>query len=245
MVARVSARIFVGPTVCRNEEWLRVSTKYTENVFVTAIALRLFPSFLHPLVALFLPSRWHVQANLGAAKRIISPIVRGRRVAEARDASYKKPEDLLQWMMDTARPNTREGDPDELAHRQLLLSLASIHTTTMALVHVLYDLCARPDFLEPLRDEITTVLLAEGKNGLCWQQNTLQKLRKLDSFIKESQRFSPLSHCKLPGCMIVLSLTADRKKKCHSIGLPAKPLRSPMVPFCPTVPTWRWPRKPF
>lgn len=49
LIAR-SARIFVGHEVCRNEEWLAASIHYTENVFMTATILRMFPSYLHPLV---------------------------------------------------------------------------------------------------------------------------------------------------------------------------------------------------
>lgn len=31
LVARISARIFLGLPLCRNPEWLEVSTEFTEN----------------------------------------------------------------------------------------------------------------------------------------------------------------------------------------------------------------------
>ena len=31
MVARISARIFVGLPLCRSEKWLQISTQFTEN----------------------------------------------------------------------------------------------------------------------------------------------------------------------------------------------------------------------
>jgi hypothetical protein len=49
-------------------------------------------------------------------------------------------------------------------------------------------LCAHPKYVGPLREEIESVL-AEN-NGRFVKRN-MTKLRKLDSFIKESQRLSP------------------------------------------------------
>ncbi|KAI9372253.1 hypothetical protein BJX61DRAFT_542874 [Aspergillus egyptiacus] len=56
-------------------------------------------------------------------------MVRQRRAEEAKgNPDYVKPNDLFQRMMDGAKKD--DGQPDKLAHRQLLLSLASIHTTS-------------------------------------------------------------------------------------------------------------------
>lgn len=189
VVARISARVFVGPDICRNEEWLHTSIHYTENLFITSITLRMVPSFMHSVVAPLLPSYWRIRANLRAAKRLIGPVVRARWAAEP-PPGYEKPADLLQSMMDIALPH--EAHPDKLAHRQLLLSLASIHTTTMAVAHAIYDACANPQYFEPLRDEMVEVI---GQNGGV-QKAMLTELKKLDSFVKESQRMNPPSLCK-------------------------------------------------
>lgn len=90
-------------------------------------------------------------------------------------------------MIDAA--DESEGKPSKLAHRQLLLTLAAIHTSTMATTHVLFDLCARPEYIEPIRDEIEQAIKENGG----WQKQTLNKMQKLDSFLKESQRVAPPS----------------------------------------------------
>ena len=155
--------------------------------------LRLFPSYLHPVIAMVLPSAWRVQANLRMAKRFIIPMVARRRAAEqSGDFDYKKPNDLLQWMMDAADEN--DGQPQKLAHRQLLLSFASIFTTTMSAAHCLYDICARPEYFAPLREEAID-MLGEASG---WKKTTLDKMRKLDSLLKESQRVNPISLCPFP-----------------------------------------------
>lgn len=188
IVARISARVFIGDPACRNEDWLQTSIKYTENVFTTVMILRIFPSYLHPVIATILPSAWRVQSNLRTAKKIIIPMIAERRAAAAAgDDDYEKPNDLLQWMMDAA--NEDDGQPHKLAHRQLLLSLASIHTTTMSAAHSLYDMCYRPEYFDPLREEAVEIL----REDEGWKKTTLNKMRKLDSFLKESQRVNPPS----------------------------------------------------
>ena len=83
-----------------------------------------------------------------------------------------------------------EGDPASLAHLEVVLSLASIHTSQMNAVHCLYDLIARPEYIEPIREEIRHVILEDGE-WMQWQKPAFTKLRKLDSFMRESQRWNP------------------------------------------------------
>jgi hypothetical protein len=58
----------------------------------------------------------------------------------------------------------------------------------------LYDLAAHPEWAEVLREEIKRIT-AEEPNGRL-RKKTMPKLRKLDSFIKESQRINPLGSGK-------------------------------------------------
>lgn len=57
----------------------------------------------------------------------------------------------------------------------------------MVAVHTLYDLCERPTYIPDLRAEIKGAL--EEDNGL-WKISGMGKLRKLDSFMKESMRYN-------------------------------------------------------
>ena len=185
IVARISARVFVGPDLCRDTKWLHTSIHFTKSLGMTRNLLRLFPAALRPVAARLLPSYWRIYSNLSAAQRMICPIIRERRAAEASDPNYEKPNDFLQWMMDEARPG--EDHPNDIAHRQLLVSLASIHTTSMQVSHFIYDICSHPEYFEPIREEIVSVLREDGG----FKKPTLNKLRKMDSFLKESQRLNP------------------------------------------------------
>ena len=57
----------------------------------------------------------------------------------------------------------------------------------MATVQVIYNLCAMPEWVQPLKDEAQKVLQEGGK---VWSVEKLSKLQRLDSFIKESQRLN-------------------------------------------------------
>jgi cytochrome P450 len=110
-------------------------------------------------------------------------------------ADPTKPKDakdmnLLNWMLEIASP--QESKPSDLAHLEVVMSLASIHTSQMNAVHVLYDLAAHPQYVQELRDEIKEVLTEDG-NWMQWKKASFYKLKKLDSFMRESQRLNPPS----------------------------------------------------
>ena len=85
-----------------------------------------------------------------------------------------------------------ETKPQDLAHLEVVMSLASIHTSQMNAVHVLYDLAAIPGHIDVLREEIMAVIKEDGPWS-SWNKNSFYKLKKLDSFMRESQRFNPPS----------------------------------------------------
>ncbi|KAJ5134986.1 hypothetical protein N7526_006351 [Penicillium atrosanguineum] len=77
-----------------------------------------------------------------------------------------------------------------MAYTALAISFAVIRISSSVPTHLLYDLCAQPEYIAPLREEIESVLREEGS---LFTKGALNKLFKLDSFMKESQRFNPLS----------------------------------------------------
>ena len=188
LVARLSATFFVGEPACYDQAWLDASVAYAEQATITVFILKALPVFSRPIVALLLPSYW---ASLSWARKgvdILVPIIKVRRESEI-SSSFAKSYDFLQGMIDTA--NKHDGDPVRLAQRALIMGLASIHLTTMAAAHVIHDLCAMPEYIEPLREEIVDALAEDGG----WGKPTTARLVKMDSFLKESQRLSPPSLC--------------------------------------------------
>ncbi|MCJ1330545.1 hypothetical protein MMC10_007230 [Thelotrema lepadinum] len=190
LVASTSARVFVGLPLCRDPAWLEASVQFTENIFVTVCTMRLFPTFMHPLLAWLLPSNWRSAAYIARAQKIFVPeILRRRALLSQNKLDPSTAQTLLSWMIECASPGP-EQNPLHLAHLEIVISLAAIHTSQMNAVHVLYDLAARPSYIDDLRDEIQSVASSTPAG---WTKSSYAQLRKLDSFMKESQRFNPPS----------------------------------------------------
>ena len=76
-----------------------------------------------------------------------------------------------------------------------IVSFLTTNTTTNALTYFVLDLATKPEYIQPLRDEIEQVArqdnVEEDGNGvLRFKRSSLAKLWKLDSFMKESSRLS-------------------------------------------------------
>lgn len=56
--------------------------------------------------------------------------------------------------------------------------------------YILYDLATHPEYVQPMREEVEAALSDEG-----WTHAAINKLSKVDSFIKESLRLSIIEGC--------------------------------------------------
>ena len=161
IVSRITARIFVGDPLCRNEEWRSLNIQIVEEIFRTVVIMRLFPPSLHRIISIFLPSRWRLQQCMQRIHNLIIPVINQRRENEAaKGETYERPADVIQWMMDLA--NETESPPDNLATRYVYTIIGSMHTVTSAIKDTLYDIYARPEYMQPSRKELEHI---EKKNG--------------------------------------------------------------------------------
>ncbi|KAI5810727.1 cytochrome P450 [Pyronema omphalodes] len=185
IVAVVSGVVFIGNPENRNPDWLDCAINYTVDVFsgVQKLRQKMLPKFLLPITARLSPELSRTKQHRMKARRLIGPLV------EARLAGTVPPgDDMMQWLIDSSPEEERKIDI--FAQMLLQLSMASIHTTSMTVTKALYDLASRPEYIKPLRDEIESVL----KEGGGFTQNGVRRLDLLDSFLKESQRLSPLGN---------------------------------------------------
>ncbi|KAI9168060.1 Ent-kaurene oxidase [Paramyrothecium foliicola] len=191
IVARVSSRMFGGTELSRNKGWVDSTINFALDGFVGAQAIKQYPMFIRPLAAKFIPALGKIKEHHATAQRVIVPILRARRAKAAAnwpDTDGEPPADFLQWMLDNA--DGEEQEESFIAQIQLKLSFAAIHTSAAAPTQLLYDLCVMPEYIKPLLDEISEVR-SELQDGN-FDKRSLGKLEKLDSIMKESQRFNPL-----------------------------------------------------
>lgn len=187
----MTTAVFLGAETARNKDWLKLSIQYPMDIFSIAFLLRMVPAWAHPVVARLLPWGYRVKSHRSKARVMIQSLMEKRQ--KDLQAGSEVEHTILGWMTDNAKNN--EADYVEMTSRQLVLTLGSIHTTALALSHALYDLCAHPEYVEPLREEIERV--SKQYTGNDFVKYGLQRLEKLDSFLVESQRFHPpvLSKC--------------------------------------------------
>lgn len=193
IISRASNRMLGGQPLSRNGEWTSTSINFTTDTWLASQRLKSFAPVLRPFVQNFLPEMAKVRHHGEVAKRVIAPLMRDRLMQQARAGEkWRPPVDLLQMLWDGAEG--RDRTPEFMAYTALAISFAAIRTSSSVPTHLLFDLCARPEYIAPLRAEIENVLAAERS----FTKAAFNGMVKLDSFMKESQRYNPLSFCKFP-----------------------------------------------
>ncbi|KAK2596421.1 hypothetical protein N8I77_013312 [Diaporthe amygdali] len=190
LVSRMSAKVFMGYPACRDQDWINLSIGFTHDMFVAAFTLRMFPPWTHRYIAPLVPARRRMWNQIKTAERIVGNLVKKRD--DARNRGDEVEDTLLGWMMDNG--NETETRLGEMAFRQCFLTLASIHTTSVSVSTVLFDLCDHPEWFPVLREEIEQVTAQYGPIGEhpgMTSRQWIAKLMKMDSFIIEMQRTNP------------------------------------------------------
>jgi choline dehydrogenase len=126
----VSGDIFLGPELCRNEEYMFLSIRYTVDAFAGIYRLKMWRRWLRPIGVYFVPEIKTIEDHRRRVKNFLRPIIRARRDAMSKPG-HKAPDDLLQWTLNKAPKFEHEiKSDDDIAMMQLRLSLAAIHTTS-------------------------------------------------------------------------------------------------------------------
>ncbi|KUJ21569.1 cytochrome P450 [Mollisia scopiformis] len=186
VVSMVSGRMFLGKQLSRQEEWISISTQWSSDVFALLRRTQRYPSWLRPYITPYLSQTKKVLEQRRRAKKFLGPSFEEQLSAKREGLPSPGEESLATWMMKYLTP--RHMQVESLVRHQLGISWASVHTSTLALTQIIYDLAARPEYLQPLRDEL------EGLMRGCDRELThadLNKLMKMESFMKESLRINP------------------------------------------------------
>ncbi|KAJ6627498.1 cytochrome P450 [Mycena sp. CBHHK59/15] len=181
IVCRTSNRLFVGLPLCREPDYIKLNVDFAMDVIISGQFINMLPAFLRPTFGPLLSPRKRI---LRRASKHLAPIVaeRLRKDAELGKKYVDKPNDLITWLMDAAQGEERTVPA--LVQRVLFVNFAAIRTSTDTFTHILYDLAAYPQHVQPLREEVQRVVQSEG-----WTKASLNKMYKVDSFLSESQRF--------------------------------------------------------
>lgn len=147
-----------------------------------------------------------VESSKKIALSIIKPEIERRREAsrKAKEAGIEwaeKPRDTLQWIEE--RATEYEKGLQMHANMQLSLTMAAIHTSSMACTQAIFDLCAHPDVAKILREEVKEIF---DKFGPKITKEAQKQLVKMDSFMKESMRLNTLGSSKFEESIVRMPL---------------------------------------
>jgi hypothetical protein len=213
IIARLSARTFVGMPLCRDEAWIAATKTLSTDIIITMYTIKWFHPWVRPFVTPFL-SQYHkliwynfylsstlkpkVTAIVDAYKKTNS-ISRNAIPAEdnLHEKVTKENQNLVDWTIGNFKDPAKVGAV-EIGRQFYVLIFAAIHTTGAALTHVLFDIAAHPDYAKILREEIDAVVAEENHPQGRLLKTSIPKLKRLDSFIKESQRVNPMTMSSLP-----------------------------------------------
>ncbi|OJD34129.1 ent-kaurene oxidase [Diplodia corticola] len=186
IVAAATGAIGVGTPLCLDQTYLDASVQYASSVMRAMAAASRVPWWARWLVAPWLRECREVRVRERDVGALVGGLVRERRMKEGKKGDGEG--DMLGWFVESG---ARFGVDEEwkVVRAYLGFVFAAVHSTTVVVVNVLFNLAAMPDFTTELREEITTVLARH--DGVMTFQ-ALQEMTKLDSFMKETLRLYPL-----------------------------------------------------
>lgn len=211
IISRITQLVLLGENFMNNEEWQRVATTHSVDVFKAAAALHQWPAYLRPIVHWFLPECRRIRAQVKEARAILAPEVQ-RRVRDREmhlrslngsngdagagstnkdksDEQQPRPRrqrvlDAIDWFV-AANP---DDEPFDYVSTQISLAMAANQTSSNVFAYLMGDLVSHPEYVQPLRDEVVAALRATG--GVLGRA-MFPRLVLMDSFMKESMRRHP------------------------------------------------------
>lgn len=184
-IARISTRVFLGKELCRQDDWLTITTNMNFAAQPAITELRSWNPYVAVVAKYFLSSYRKMHNARLEALAFMKKVVDARLKQMADEgAAYERPKDTLQWSIDQGVPY------HDIAEFQIGLVGVANSTTGATLTHMLFDLALYPEVADALRTEIEDVI----GDGMVGVKSQLEQLKLLESFMKESQRMSPLGY---------------------------------------------------
>ncbi|KAJ6569296.1 cytochrome P450 [Mycena capillaripes] len=190
VIARTVNRLFVGLPICRNQEYLKLAVQFAIDVVIGAQIINLLPGFLRPVFGPFISPR---ERSIRKGMKHLGSFIEQRL---AQEKTYGpdwpgKPNDLISWLLEHATEDQRTAPA--VVMYILATNFAAIHTSSTAFTHAFFDLIAHPSYILPMREEAE-----EAVGELGWTKDAVNRMHKIDSFLRESQRMHDLGPSTMP-----------------------------------------------
>ncbi|EDO00298.1 hypothetical protein SS1G_14168 [Sclerotinia sclerotiorum 1980 UF-70] len=153
--------------------------RYSNDVILSMEFCRYMPAFIIPYAC---PA---IMAWSGAMEKLathIRPLV----IQRLRDIEEKKtlPSDCITWVIESST-TPKQRTVERIVQQMIALTFASAHQLPLVLTFTIYNLCLHPEYIEPLTEEIRTMLSFP-------EEKQYKNMPLMESFLRESARMNPL-----------------------------------------------------
>ena len=121
---------------------------------------------------------------------MLAPVLE-KRLKDMEDPNWEPTPDLMQFVLDATKKTGEGRSLDYQVNAIIGTGRAALFTTGLTIYQLVYDLATHPEYIEPLRQELMEL------GDVPFNRANVNKLTKLDSFIRESQRWSKFMLGKL------------------------------------------------
>ena len=180
VVGSLFSQLLFGPALCKASEFTESVHNFMEDMMRF---LRLYPLSPESFAATLYQILTKGGRSTHALLRKLEPITSGVPGSWTESDRNKKHSALGLLMEATAELDAEYWTPQRISRTMLGLCVGSLHSPWTNMYFLLFELARRPDDIEDLRREI------RGNKKLDWK--TLDRLPFLNSFIKESLRYTP------------------------------------------------------
>ncbi|KAL4865751.1 hypothetical protein BDV12DRAFT_187935 [Aspergillus spectabilis] len=191
VIARISNRLFVGKTLCRNEDYIRDAVGLGMAVMPQTLVQDLVPQLLKG--PLSFATKLFTRISLAGLSGHLRPVVR-QRIQDVQSTDKDQlPNEVLTWMTQRAvqRGESSSSIEQKLIARIAMANLASIETTTNTITKCLEDMTGLSketgEYLKSMKEEAQTVLDACNYSPT---KKDLEKLVHIENALKESLRLA-------------------------------------------------------
>ncbi|PGH16795.1 hypothetical protein AJ80_05110 [Polytolypa hystricis UAMH7299] len=205
-ISRVTALALAGPELAHNDEWIGLTAKITVDIMTAAQGVRAkWRPYTRWAARWFFEPVKVVLASKRRAAELLKPVLEKRKAALREGTAGREKgstpnfNDGVQWLLETYEAKNRKLTPEDLAHHELFAAIGAITSSVATTVGVLFDLLDHPEYLGEILQEVEEVR----KEAPALPRQALNKLWKLDSFLKESQRLHSVGQVRLNRAAVV------------------------------------------
>jgi ent-kaurene oxidase len=189
-IANITNSLLVDERLSSNAYWIQQTCDFAVNRYKSADDVRAYPPIMATLVSPFISSVRQLRRSRRYVKEQMTPLyedMKRRQILGALSReSCRKGSFGYEWLWGGAPDDVTLDDFSDTMMRTLI---ASIHTTAKTISVALIDLLSQAKYIDELRQEARDAMGPDGSIDI-------EKLFKMDCFLKESQRLTPVFLCK-------------------------------------------------